>query len=168
MVSRWGYWLSRPGWRPVSVLTGMSVRLLAARFKCPRGAAISFRIIKSGTAFRTSSVATRAPAGQTRKGGWIMMSRLVIAVALATLVAAPAFAQSHDSSVGSGNIALSTPWFEPESLAARRGLIFVRVHCARCHAVDSVSASPLATARPLRALAQLAQNRACGLGKSIA
>lgn len=81
-----------------------------------------------------------------------MMSRLVIAVALATLVAAPAFAQSHDSSVGSGNIALSTPWFEPESPAARRGLIFVRVHCARCHAVDRVSASPLATARPLRAL----------------
>jgi cytochrome c len=80
------------------------------------------------------------------------MSRLVIAVAVATLVASPALAQSHDPSVGSGNTALSPPWLEPESPAARRGLIFVRVHCARCHAVDRVSTSPLAIARPLHAL----------------
>ena len=31
-------------------------------------------------------------------------------------------------------------------------MIFVRLHCAQCHAVDKVSPSPLATAPPFRTL----------------
>jgi mono/diheme cytochrome c family protein len=31
-------------------------------------------------------------------------------------------------------------------------LTFVRVHCAQCHAIDKVSASPLAIAPPFRSL----------------
>jgi cytochrome c len=34
----------------------------------------------------------------------------------------------------------------------RRGLRFVRLHCARCHAIDMVGESPLAIAPPLRTL----------------
>jgi mono/diheme cytochrome c family protein len=79
------------------------------------------------------------------------MRKLAAGVALAFLAASPVFAQSYDSSVGSGNTASSLSSAE-ESPAARRGWIFVRVHCARCHAIDKVSASPLATARPLHAL----------------
>lgn len=36
--------------------------------------------------------------------------------------------------------------------AAARGLNFVRANCARCHAVDKVSPSPLAIAPPFRIL----------------
>ena len=32
----------------------------------------------------------------------------------------------------------------------RRGLIFVRVHCSQCHAIDKVGESPLAIAPPFR------------------
>ena len=39
-----------------------------------------------------------------------------------------------------------------QSPAERRGLRFVRLHCAQCHAIDMVSASPLANAPPLRIL----------------
>jgi cytochrome c len=39
-----------------------------------------------------------------------------------------------------------------KSPAARRGFIFVRVHCAQCHAIDNVSLSPLPSAPPLRDL----------------
>src|SRR6266446_7011934 len=39
-----------------------------------------------------------------------------------------------------------------QSPAAQRGLIFVRVHCAQCHAIDKVSDSPLAIAPPFRTL----------------
>ena len=39
-----------------------------------------------------------------------------------------------------------------QSPAAQRGLTFVRVHCAQCHAIDKVSASPLAVAPPFRDL----------------
>ena len=46
----------------------------------------------------------------------------------------------------------SGPALAQPSPAARRGAIFVRVHCAQCHAVDKVSASPLASAPPLRSL----------------
>ena len=35
-----------------------------------------------------------------------------------------------------------------QSPAAQRGLTFVRVHCAQCHAIDKVSDSPLAIAPP--------------------
>lgn len=39
-----------------------------------------------------------------------------------------------------------------QSPAAQRGLTFVRVHCAQCHAIDRVSDSPLAVAPPFRTL----------------
>jgi mono/diheme cytochrome c family protein len=80
------------------------------------------------------------------------MFKRVTAVAVATLMALPAFAQSHDPSLGSGNTAPSPPQAEPESPAARRGRIFVRVHCVQCHAIDRTSASAFATARPLHDL----------------
>ena len=41
---------------------------------------------------------------------------------------------------------------EAQSPAAQRGLTFVRVNCARCHAIDKVSPSPLKIAPPLRTL----------------
>ena len=39
-----------------------------------------------------------------------------------------------------------------QSPAAQRGLTFVRVHCAQCHAIDKVSPSQLAIAPPFRSL----------------
>jgi cytochrome c len=36
--------------------------------------------------------------------------------------------------------------------ATRRGIIFVRVHCAQCHAIDKISPSPLPNAPLLRDL----------------
>src|SRR6185312_16040403 len=39
-----------------------------------------------------------------------------------------------------------------EAQSAQRGLNFVRANCARCHAIDKVSASPLAIAPPFRDL----------------
>lgn len=36
--------------------------------------------------------------------------------------------------------------------AAQRGVTFVRTHCAQCHAIDKVSASPLRVAPPFRTL----------------
>jgi mono/diheme cytochrome c family protein len=60
--------------------------------------------------------------------------RVGVVLSLALLVHAPsAFAQSP---------------------AAQRGLTFVRVHCAQCHSIDKVSASPLAIAPPFRTLHQ--------------
>ena len=41
-----------------------------------------------------------------------------------------------------------------QSPAAQRGLTFVRVHCAQCHAIDKVSESPLAIVPPFRTLHQ--------------
>jgi cytochrome c len=38
------------------------------------------------------------------------------------------------------------------SPAAQRGLTFVRVHCAQCHAIDAVSESPLTIAPAFRKL----------------
>jgi len=38
------------------------------------------------------------------------------------------------------------------SPAAQRGLVFVRLYCANCHAIDKVSESPLKIASPLRSL----------------
>ena len=35
---------------------------------------------------------------------------------------------------------------------AQRGLVFVRTHCAKCHAIDRISPSPLAAAPPFRKL----------------
>jgi mono/diheme cytochrome c family protein len=39
-----------------------------------------------------------------------------------------------------------------QSPAAQRGLTFVRLHCAQCHAIDKVSPSPLTIAPPFRTL----------------
>jgi mono/diheme cytochrome c family protein len=46
-----------------------------------------------------------------------------------------------------GAVALDDP-------AAQRGLVFVRTNCARCHAIDKVSPSPLGAAPPFRTLHQ--------------
>jgi cytochrome c len=46
-------------------------------------------------------------------------------------------------------------WQGPEdalSPPAQRGLVFVRTHCAKCHAIDRVSQSPLPAAPPFRRL----------------
>jgi hypothetical protein len=39
-----------------------------------------------------------------------------------------------------------------ESPGARRGLRFVQMHCAQCHAIDRDSPSPLPTAPPFRSM----------------
>lgn len=39
-----------------------------------------------------------------------------------------------------------------QSPAAQRGLTFVRVHCAQCHAIDKASESPLTIAPAFRTL----------------
>ena len=41
---------------------------------------------------------------------------------------------------------------EALSPAAQRGVVFVRLYCASCHAIDKVSESPLKVAAPLRTL----------------
>jgi cytochrome c len=41
---------------------------------------------------------------------------------------------------------------EALSPPAQRGLVFVRTHCAKCHAIDRASPSPLAAAPPCRKL----------------
>jgi cytochrome c len=46
--------------------------------------------------------------------------------------------------IASSEEALSPP--------AQRGLVFVRTHCAKCHAIDRVSQSPLPAAPPFRRL----------------
>jgi mono/diheme cytochrome c family protein len=38
------------------------------------------------------------------------------------------------------------------SPAAQRGLTFVRLQCAQCHAIDAVSENPLTIAPPFRTL----------------
>jgi mono/diheme cytochrome c family protein len=47
-------------------------------------------------------------------------------------------------------------WAEPasaqQSPQARRGLIFVRLHCSQCHAIGKVGESPLPSAIPFRIL----------------
>jgi cytochrome c len=53
-----------------------------------------------------------------------------------------------------GVIALcaSEPVLAQQSPAAQRGLTFVRVNCAQCHAIDRVMESPVAIAPPFRTL----------------
>jgi mono/diheme cytochrome c family protein len=41
---------------------------------------------------------------------------------------------------------------QAQSPRAQRGLLFARVHCAQCHAIDKVSPSPLQAAPPFRVL----------------
>ena len=45
--------------------------------------------------------------------------------------------------------AAAQPGLEP---AAQRGLTLARTHCARCHSIDRVTASPLVIAPPFRTL----------------
>src|SRR6516164_668412 len=47
-----------------------------------------------------------------------------------------------------------------QSPAAQRGLTFVRVHCAQCHAIDKVSDSPLPIAPPFRTCISNSRSRA--------
>jgi cytochrome c len=49
-------------------------------------------------------------------------------------------------------LCLSQPTYAQQSPAAQRGLTFVRVHCAQCHAIDQVSESELTIAPPFRTL----------------
>jgi cytochrome c len=46
----------------------------------------------------------------------------------------------------------SQPVLAEQSPAERRGMRFVRLQCARCHAIDKVGESPLAIAPPFRTL----------------
>lgn len=41
---------------------------------------------------------------------------------------------------------------EPLSPASQRGLVFVQTHCAQCHAIGKIGASPLTIAPPFREL----------------
>jgi mono/diheme cytochrome c family protein len=47
---------------------------------------------------------------------------------------------------------LAEPASAQQSPQARRGLIFVRVHCSQCHAIGKVGESPLRSAIPFRTL----------------
>jgi mono/diheme cytochrome c family protein len=47
-----------------------------------------------------------------------------------------------------------SPAAAQQSPSAQRGLTFVRLHCAECHAIDLVSESPLKIAPPFRTLHQ--------------
>lgn len=48
----------------------------------------------------------------------------------------------------------AAPAVAQQSPAVQRGLTFVRLHCAQCHAIDLVSDSPLKIAAPFRTLVQ--------------
>jgi cytochrome c len=62
--------------------------------------------------------------------------RLILTAILAVTAALPHHARSE----------------EALSPRAQRGLVFVRAHCARCHSVDRVGASPLKIAPPFHTL----------------
>jgi cytochrome c len=71
---------------------------------------------------------------------------LIVTVSYSLGVIAPATAQPHPSPLSA-----SEPPFAL-SPSQRRGFRLVSFHCARCHAVDKVSESPLAKAPALRTL----------------
>jgi len=50
------------------------------------------------------------------------------------------------------SLPLAPPALAQQSPAAQRGLTFVRVHCAQCHSIDTISESPLKIAPPFRTL----------------
>ena len=54
--------------------------------------------------------------------------------------------------LGAAALCSSQPALAQQSPAVQRGLTFVRVHCAQCHAIDKVSESLLAIAPPFRTL----------------
>jgi cytochrome c len=62
--------------------------------------------------------------------------RFALAAAIAVSLLVPAAAGAED--------VLSPP--------AQRGFVFLRTHCAKCHAIDRVSRSPLPIAPPFRKL----------------
>ena len=104
--------------------------------ECPRGQSCKQRK-RWGQASRRSR--------SNMIGKWIALL-LIIAVSCSLGVIAPAMAQSHPSpsSVSDPPFALSP--------SQRRGFRLVSLHCARCHAIDKVSESPLAIAPALRTL----------------
>jgi cytochrome c len=71
---------------------------------------------------------------------------LLIAVSCSLVVTAPATPQPHPSSPSASEppVALSP--------SQRRGFRLASLHCARCHAIDKVSESPLAIAPAFRTL----------------
>jgi mono/diheme cytochrome c family protein len=54
--------------------------------------------------------------------------------------------------IGSILVSSTCPLFAALSPSAQRGLALARVNCARCHAIDKVSESPLRLAPPFRTL----------------
>lgn len=54
--------------------------------------------------------------------------------------------------LGAMVLSAGSPVLAQQSPAVQRGLTFVRVHCAQCHAIDKVSESPLPIAPPFRGL----------------
>ena len=80
---------------------------------------------------------------------------LTMAVGCSLVVAAPAAPQSHPlpPSTDEPAVALS-PSHPPVALSPsqRRGFRLVTLHCARCHAIDKIGASPLAHAPAFRTL----------------
>jgi mono/diheme cytochrome c family protein len=51
-----------------------------------------------------------------------------------------------------GALLATSVFAQAQDPAVQRGLTFVRANCARCHAIDKVSLSPLAIAPPFREL----------------
>ena len=54
--------------------------------------------------------------------------------------------------VFAGALAGASAFAQTQEPTVQRGLAFVRANCARCHAIDKVSLSPLAIAPPFRDL----------------
>lgn len=59
---------------------------------------------------------------------------------------------THAAALLVAAVASGTASAESASPAEQRGLNFVRANCARCHAIDRMSPSPLALAPPFREL----------------
>jgi cytochrome c len=78
-------------------------------------------------------------------GKWIALS-LIVAVSCSLSVIAPVTAQPDLRPPAASEPAV------PLSPSERRGFRLVRLNCARCHAIDKVSESPLAIAPPFRTL----------------
>lgn len=49
-------------------------------------------------------------------------------------------------------LVLASPAWAQQSPSVQRGMNLARAHCARCHAIDKVSESPLRIAPPFRTL----------------
>jgi hypothetical protein len=82
----------------------------------------------------------RRPIDRTNQKGRCVMKKLIAAVALATVIAAPALAQSYDPSVGSGNIAGQVTGDHPHGAYAREVPMPTGRHAAP-HAVQPFTAA---------------------------